>query len=143
MVLPPSVFKILSATGLLQINLEGLQFCSCLSVLSIYLHCLLYQHLFALSSVLLDFRGGSDSKTSVCNAGDPGLIPESGRSPGEGNCNPLQYPCLKNPMDRGAWYATVHGVVKSWIRLSSHFFFTFCISGAGKLNAISSKYLSY
>ena len=58
----PSVFKILSAIGLLQINLEGLQFCSCLSVLSIYLHCLLYQHLFALSFVLLGFRGGSDSK---------------------------------------------------------------------------------
>ena len=50
--------------------------------------------------------------------GDPGLIPGSGRSPGEGNGNPLQYSCLENPMDRGAWWATVHGVAKSrtWLR---------------------------
>ena len=52
---------------------------------------------------------GSDSKVSVCNPGDLGLIPGSGRSPGEGNGNPLQYPCLENPMDRGAWWATVRG----------------------------------
>ena len=51
----------------------------------------------------LGFPGGSDGKASVCNAGDLGLIPESGRSPGEGNGNPLQYSCLENPMDRGAW----------------------------------------
>ena len=56
-------------------------------------------------------------KESACNAGDPGSIPGSGRSP-EGNCNPLQYSCLENSMDRGAWKATVHGVTKSWIRLS-------------------------
>ena len=47
--------------------------------------------------------GDSVGKESACNAGDPGLIPGSGRSPGEGNGNPLQYPCLENPMDRGAW----------------------------------------
>ena len=52
------------------------------------------------------------------NAGDLGSIPGSGRSPGEGNGNPLQYSCLENPMDRGAWKATVHGVAKSRIRLS-------------------------
>jgi len=46
--------------------------------------------------------------------GNPGSIPGSGRSPGEGNDNPLQYSCLENPMDRGAWQATVHGVAKSW-----------------------------
>ena len=51
---------------------------------------------------LLDFSGGSDSKASACNAGDPCLIPGSGRSPGEGNGNPLQYFCLENSMDRGA-----------------------------------------
>ena len=50
-----------------------------------------------------DFPGGSDSKASAYNAGDPGLIPGLGRSPGEGNGNPLQYYCLENPMDRGAW----------------------------------------
>ena len=47
--------------------------------------------------------GGSDGKASVCNAGDPGSLPGSGRSVGEGNGNPLQYSCLENPMDRGAW----------------------------------------
>ena len=62
---------------------------------------------------MVGFRGGSDSKESACNAGDPGSIPGSGRSPGEGNDNPLQYSCLKNPMDRGAWQATVNGVTKS------------------------------
>ena len=51
----------------------------------------------------LGFPGGSDSKASACNAGDPGLIPGLGRSPGKGNGNPLQYSCLENPMDRGAW----------------------------------------
>ena len=58
------------------------------------------------------FAGGSDSKESACNAGDLGSIPGSGRSPGEGNGNPLQYSCLENSMDRGAWWATVHGVAK-------------------------------
>ena len=57
--------------------------------------------------------GGSDSKESTCNAGDPGSTPGSERSPGEGNGNPLQYSCLENSMDRGAWRATVHGVAKS------------------------------
>ena len=50
-----------------------------------------------------DFPGSSDGKESACNAGDPGSIPESGRSPGEGNSNPLQYSCLENPMDKRAW----------------------------------------
>ena len=52
------------------------------------------------------------SKRSACNAEDQGLIPGSGRSPGEGNGNPLQYSCLENPMDRGVWQATVHGVAR-------------------------------
>ena len=56
---------------------------------------------------------GSDDKESACNGGDLGLIPGSGRSPGEGNGNPFQYSCLENPMDRGAWQAIVHGVAKS------------------------------
>ena len=55
---------------------------------------------------------------SACNAGDPGSIPGSGRSPGEGNGNTLQYSCLGNPVDRGAWRATVHGIAKGWTRLS-------------------------
>ena len=52
------------------------------------------------------------SKESPYNAGDPGSIPRSGRSPRDGNGNPLQYSCLENPMDRGAWRATVHGVTR-------------------------------
>ena len=59
----------------------------------------------------------SDGKESACNAGNPSLIPRSGRSHGEGNGNPLQYSCLEN-LDRGAWWATVQGVAKSWTRLS-------------------------
>ena len=62
--------------------------------------------------------GGSDDEESACNAGELGSIPGSGRSPGEGNGNPLQYSCLENSMDRGAWQATVHGVIKSKTRLS-------------------------
>ena len=60
--------------------------------------------------------GGSDGKESAWNAGDLGLIPGSGRSPGEGNSYPLQYSCLENPTDRGAWRATVQGVAKSQTR---------------------------
>ena len=56
--------------------------------------------------------GGSEVKTSACNAGNLGLIPGLGGSPGEGNGSPLQYSCLGNPMDRGAWRATAHGVAK-------------------------------
>ena len=59
-------------------------------------------------------------KNSPANAGESGSISGSGRSPGEGNVNPLQYSCLGNPMDRGAWRATVHGVAKSQTRLSTH-----------------------
>ena len=61
----------------------------------------------------LGFLGGSDGKASACSAGDPVSIPGSGRSPREGNDNPLQYSCLENPMDGGVWWATVHGAAKS------------------------------
>ena len=73
---------------------------------------------------LIDRTYGSDGKASAHNEGDPGLIPGSGRSPGEGNGNPLQYSCLENSMDGGAWWAIVHGVAKSraWLR---DFTFTF------------------
>ena len=68
--------------------------------------------------MLLDFPGGSDGKASVYNAGDLGSSPGLGRYPGEGNGNPLQYYCLENLMDRGAWQAAVYGVTKSRTRLS-------------------------
>ena len=61
--------------------------------------------------------GGSDGKESACSAGDLGSIPGLGRSPVERNGNPLQYSCLENPMDRGAWQATIHGVAKSQTQL--------------------------
>jgi len=60
----------------------------------------------------LPLIGGSDGKESACNAGDVSWIPGSGRSPGTGNGNPLQYYCLENSMDRGAWWATIHGVAE-------------------------------
>ena len=62
----------------------------------------------------LGFSGGLDGKEIACSMGDPASIPGSGRFPEEGNGNPLQYSCLENPMDRGAWQATAHGVAKSW-----------------------------
>ena len=68
--------------------------------------------------VFLGFPSGSDGKESARNAGDLGLIPGLGRSPGEEHGNPLHYSCLENPHDRGAWWATVYRVTKSWIRLS-------------------------
>ena len=64
------------------------------------------------------FHGVSDVKESACNTRDPGLIPGSGRFPGEGNGYPLQYSYLENPMDRGDWRATVHGAAKSQTQLS-------------------------
>ena len=67
---------------------------------------------------IIGFLGGSEVKASACNAGDLGSIPGSGSSPGEGNGNPLQYSCLENPKDGGAWWALVHGVTKSRTQLS-------------------------
>ena len=69
----------------------------------------------------MGFPGSSDGKASAYNAGDLGSIPGSGRSPGEGKGNPLQYSCLENPMDQRAWWATVHGVTKSPTRQRLHF----------------------
>ena len=73
---------------------------------------------FKLFCIYYGFPGSSVSRDSACIAGDLGLIPESGRSPGEGNGKSLQYPCLENPMDRGPWWAAVHGITKSWAQLS-------------------------
>ena len=72
---------------------------------------------------LMGSPGGTVVKNSPSNAGDVaevGLIPVLGRSPGGGNGNPFQYSCLENPMHRGAWWATVHGVTKSWTQLNAH-----------------------
>ena len=77
-----------------------------------------FKVLWASAEVTEGFPGGSGGKESACNVGDLGSILGLGRSPGKGHGNPLQYSCLENPMDRGAWWATVHGVEKSWTRLS-------------------------
>ena len=80
----------------------------------------------------LGFTGGSAGEVSACSAGTPGLVPGSGRSPGEGNSNPLQYPCLENPRDEEAWQTTVHGVAKSWTLSDFTFTFTFLGGSDGK-----------
>ena len=89
------------------------------SILFIYLWMYLYFYishpfnLWPVPGIVLGFPGGSDGKESTCNAGDLGSIPRLGRSPGEGNGYPMQYSCLENSMDRGAWQTTVHRVTKS------------------------------
>ena len=88
-----------------------------------FIHCL-WEHKLVQSlekivrSFLRGFPGGSVVKNLPANAGDVGSIPQSGRSPGGGNGNPLQISCLENSTDRGAWRATGHGVAKSQTRLS-------------------------
>ena len=74
------------------------------------------------------FPGGSDGEESACNAGVLGLIPGLGRFPGGGNGYPLQHSCLESPMDRGAWCSAVHGVTKSWTRVSDFHYVCFSIS---------------
>ena len=93
-----------------------------------FIHSSVNGHLGCIHVYIVGFPGGSDGKAFTHNEGDPGLIPVSGRSPGEGNGNPLQYSCLENSMDRGAWWATVHGVTKSQTQLSDFTLFLFlCI----------------
>ena len=88
------------------------------------------------------FPGGSDGKESVCNAGNPGSVPESGRSLGEGNGYPLQYSCLENAMDRDAWQAAVHRVALSRPQLSD-FTFTFHFHAMEKETATHSSILAW
>ena len=76
--------------------------------------------LIAFKQYFWGFPGGSAVQNLSANAGDVSSIPGSGRSPGVGNGNPLQYSCLGNPMDRGAWWAEVHGVTKSQTQLDSY-----------------------
>ena len=83
------------------------------------LHCIGCSYVLEINP-LLGFLGGSDGKESACDVGDPGSVLGLGRSPGKGNSNPLQYSCLENLMDGGAWWATVHRVAKSqtWFHFS-------------------------
>ena len=105
------------------------------------------------------FPGGTVVESQPANAGDAcvsGSIPGLGRSPGEGNGNPLQYSCLENPWDRGAWWAAVHGVLKSWTWLSTHNFHIYVYIYTWPLNStglncagplthrfFSNKYIQY
>ena len=82
-------------------------------------HRMIYMYTMHLYPFIMAFPGGLEGKESACNAGDLGLIPGLGRSFREGNGYPLQYSCLENSKDRGAWQATVHGVTKSWTWLSN------------------------
>ena len=91
---------------------------------------------------MIHFPGGSEVKVSAWNAGEQSLIPGLGRSPGEGNGNPLQYSCLENAMERGAWYAIVHGVAKSRTRLSD-ITFTFHFHALEKAMATHSRVLAW
>ena len=90
-----------------------------MNIWCMYLFKLVFPFCFIYISRSKGFSGGSDGKESACHAGDPGSIPASGRSPGKGKGYPLHYSCLGNPMDRGAWWATVHGVTKSQAWLSN------------------------
>ena len=90
----------------------------------------------------MGFPGDSDGKESACNIGDLGSVPGSGRSPGEGNGTPLQYSCLENPMDGGAWWAAVHGVAKTQTRLSD-FTSTFQFHALEKEMATHSSVLAW
>ena len=80
----------------------------------LYIYIYIYTHIY----ILRGFPHSSVRKEPACNVGDTGSIPGLGRSPGEGNGNPLQYSCLENPMDRGAWQAIVHGVAESQTQLN-------------------------
>ena len=95
-----------------------------------------------LPTPVLGFPCGSAGKESACNAEDLGSIPGSGRSPGEGNGNPLRYLYLENPMDGGAWWAAVYGVAKSRTRLSD-FTFTFHFHALEKAMAPHSSTLTW
>ena len=86
-----------------------------------------------------DFPGDSDGKASAYNAGDQGSIPGSGRSPGEGNGNPLQYCCLEKSMDGGTWWAIVPGATKSQTRLID-FTFTFFLIICMKIRVFGTKH---
>ena len=78
-------------------------------------YCVNYCHM---AKAYMGFPDDSEGKESACTAGDPCSVPGLGRSPGEGNGNPFQYSCLENFMDRGAWWATVHGIAKNWTPLN-------------------------
>ena len=86
-----------------------------------FLQCFLIgkQQNYSLLGHIFHFPSGSDGKESACSVGDLGSIPGLGRSPGGGHGNPFQCACLENPLDRGAWWAVVHGVAKCWTGLKN------------------------
>ena len=103
---------------------QNLNILKSLKVRATFFVLLLIVFLFVYHHSVEGFPGGSDGKESARNAGDPSSIPGLGKFSGEGNGNPFQYSCLENSMDRGAWWAIVYRVAKSWTWLSD-FIFTF------------------
>ena len=87
--------------------------CKCLKQCLAYGRCFIH-----IIMVMMGFPGGSDGRQSTFHAGNVGSVPRLGRSPGEGSSYPPQYPCLENPMDRGAWRDSAHGVAKNGTRLT-------------------------
>ena len=104
------------------IRITVLPGCFCLNALQAF-NCSWHNDNFWKLPFTWGFPGGLQGKASGCNEGDPGSIPESGRSPGEGNGNLLQDSCLENSMDRGAWEVAVYGVAKSDMTERLHFHF--------------------
>ena len=104
--------------------------------------CWLLTCIFELVFPMEGFPGGSPIKNMLASTGDVSLVPELRKSPGEGNSNPLQYSCLGNPMDGGAWWAAVHGVAKSRTRLND-FTFTFHFPALEKEMATHSSVLAW
>ena len=86
--------------------------------------------------VVRSVKNPPSKEQTTCNAGDPDLTPESGRSPGEENGNLFQYSCMGNPMDRGVWWAIVHGVAKVGCDLATEPMRTYCIAQGTLLNAL-------
>ena len=115
----PKMITILKLRDAPQSQKHESQFHLCLPSRSLNIHIKLQMTFLLLLRRSQDFLGGSDGKVSAYNVGDPGSIPGSGRSSGERNVNPLQYPCLENLMDGGVWQFTVHGVTKSQTGLSN------------------------
>ena len=111
---PSWIWPLPTSPSLLLISLLFSSLCRHINLLTAPMH-----HVVLWFYLLTCFPHGSSYKENAYDVGEVGLIPESGRSPGEGNDNPLQYSCLEKSMDRGVWWATVHGMAKSQTRLSN------------------------
>ena len=106
-------------SGLISFRIDWFTLLEVQGLSRVFSSTIIWKHQLFGTQPSLGFPGGSDGKESACSAGDPSSIPGSGRAPGEGNGNSLQYSCLENRMDGGTWQATVNEVTKSWTWLSA------------------------